>query len=81
MEIGGSVEVTLFPATTKHAASLVNGTETDVSSVYFADKILVTISQGGRLSQWVRSSIPSNCTYTDQNTDPSPSLVSLSNLV
>ena len=47
------VEPSLFPAATKQAAGLVNGVHTDVSSVYFADKILITVSQGGRLSQWV----------------------------
>jgi proteasome assembly chaperone 3 len=53
LEIGGGVEPARFPAPSKQAAGLVNGTQTDVSSVYFADKILITISQGGRLSQWV----------------------------
>jgi proteasome assembly chaperone 3 len=53
LAIGGGVEPGRFPAPTKQAAGLVNGTQTDVSSVYFADKILITISQGGRLSQWV----------------------------
>jgi proteasome assembly chaperone 3 len=48
------VEHTPFPAPTKQAAGLVRGTHTDVSSIYFADKIMITISQGGRLSQWVR---------------------------
>jgi len=52
--IGGGLEPMPFPAATKHAAGLVNGTETDVFSVYFSDKIMITISQGGRLSQWVR---------------------------
>jgi proteasome assembly chaperone 3 len=50
----GGIEPALFPAATKQAAGLVNGVQTDVSSVNFADKILITISQGGRLSQWVR---------------------------
>lgn len=54
VDIGGGVEESRFPAATKHAAGLVNGIETDVSSVYFSDKILITISQEGRLSQWVR---------------------------
>ncbi len=53
VEIDGGVENTPFPAATKHSAGLVNGVETDVSSIYFADKIMITISQGGRLSQWV----------------------------
>jgi hypothetical protein len=49
------VEVAPFPAPSRQAAGLVNGTQTDVSSVYFADKILITVSQSGRLSQWVCS--------------------------
>lgn len=43
-----------YPATTKQAAGLVDGIPTDVTSILFADKIMVTISQGGRLAQWVR---------------------------
>lgn len=46
-----------FPAATKQVAGLVNGTATDVTSIYFADRIILTISQGGRLSQWVRHRI------------------------
>jgi hypothetical protein len=49
------IKETPFPAATKFAAGLVRGVETDVSSVYFVDKILITITQGGRLSQWVCS--------------------------
>jgi hypothetical protein len=55
MDIGDEIENTPFPAPAKHAAGLVNGIHTDVSSVYFADKILITVSQAGRLSQWVCS--------------------------
>jgi proteasome assembly chaperone 3 len=54
---GSDVISTPFPARTKQAAALVNGIKTDVMSVSFADKIIFTISQGGRLSQWVRSSL------------------------
>jgi hypothetical protein len=53
VDLDGGVEAARFPAATKQAVGLVNGTQTDVTSVYFADKILITISQGGRLSQWV----------------------------
>jgi hypothetical protein len=53
VDLDGGVEAARFPAATKQAVGLVNGTHTDVTSVYFADKILITISQGGRLSQWV----------------------------
>jgi proteasome assembly chaperone 3 len=63
IDIGGGIEPSPFPAKTKEVAGLVNGTPTDLTSTYFADKILITISQGGRLAQWVgvfRVS-PNNC--------------------
>ncbi|KAI9743883.1 MAG: hypothetical protein M1818_002617 [Claussenomyces sp. TS43310] len=49
-----AVESASFPAPVKQAAGLVNGIRTDVSSISFADKIMITISQGGRLSQWIQ---------------------------
>lgn len=42
-----------FPAPTKQAAGEVNGVKTDVMSISFADKIMITITQNGRLAQWV----------------------------
>ncbi|KAL2404022.1 hypothetical protein ABEF95_002573 [Exophiala dermatitidis] len=42
-----------FPAPTKQVAGDVNGVKTDVMSMSFADKIMITITQNGRLSQWV----------------------------
>jgi proteasome assembly chaperone 3 len=44
-----------FPAATKQAAGLVNGIQTDVMVMNFSDKIMVTISQAGRLAHWVCS--------------------------
>lgn len=44
---------TPFPARTKQAAGIVSGVRTEVTSVHFTDKILLTISQEGRLAQWV----------------------------
>jgi proteasome assembly chaperone 3 len=35
---------------------VVNGIKTDVTCIQFSDKILVTVSQNGRLGHWVRSS-------------------------
>ncbi|KAE9374140.1 hypothetical protein N431DRAFT_404664 [Stipitochalara longipes BDJ] len=69
--IDGSVEPTRFPAPSKQAAGLVNGTPTDVSSVYFADKILITISQGGRLSQWIQVPLSSASPTTFDTALPS----------
>ncbi|KAH7058855.1 hypothetical protein B0J12DRAFT_651762 [Macrophomina phaseolina] len=42
-----------FPASTRNAAGDVDGIHTDVMVLRFADKIMVTISQGGRLAHWV----------------------------
>ena len=47
-------KVTLpFPAPTKQAAREINGIKTDVMSISFADKIMITVTQNGRLAQWV----------------------------
>ena len=42
-----------FPAKTKQAVGTVGGIQTEATAMSFKDKYLVTISQGGRLSQWV----------------------------
>jgi len=42
-----------FPATTKQAAGKINGVTTDVMCISFSDKIMITITQDGRLAQWV----------------------------
>ncbi|RDA87691.1 hypothetical protein CP532_3796 [Ophiocordyceps camponoti-leonardi (nom. inval.)] len=43
-----------FPVPSRHASGLINGVPTEVISLSFADKILLTISQQGRLSQWIQ---------------------------
>ncbi|KAJ5563982.1 hypothetical protein N7513_000224 [Penicillium frequentans] len=42
-----------FPAPTKQVAGLVDGVKTDVMVMNFSDKIIVTISQEGRLAHWL----------------------------
>lgn len=42
-----------FPAPSKQAFGTVNGVPTEVSRLSFSDKILIAVSQEGRLSQWV----------------------------
>jgi len=42
-----------FPASTKRATSMIDGISTESTVVYFADKIMITLSQDGRLAQWV----------------------------
>ena len=51
-----NVTSTSYPARTKQAAAIIDGLHTDVMSIEFADRIVVTITQEGRLAQWVRSS-------------------------
>ncbi|KAK4191355.1 hypothetical protein QBC35DRAFT_486957 [Podospora australis] len=43
-----------FPAPSKKATGTVNGVSTEVESISFSDKIMITVSQGGRLAQWVQ---------------------------
>jgi hypothetical protein len=47
------VTPTPFPAQTKTASSVINGTETTATLMSFADKILITVTQQGRLAHWV----------------------------
>jgi proteasome assembly chaperone 3 len=42
-----------FPAASKQVAGIVEGVQTDVMVMNFSDKIMLTISQEGRLSHWV----------------------------
>lgn len=42
-----------FPTRTRMASATLHGIDTTVTSVDFADKILVTITQNGRLAHWV----------------------------
>jgi proteasome assembly chaperone 3 len=42
-----------FPAASKQVAGIVEGVLTDVMVMNFSDKIMLTISQEGRLSHWV----------------------------
>ena len=45
-----------YPAATKTATGTISGIPTIVTHTSFSDKIMITISQEGRLSQWVRLS-------------------------
>ncbi|KAF6817328.1 hypothetical protein CSOJ01_02510 [Colletotrichum sojae] len=43
-----------FPARSKQATGTINGVPTEVTFMVFSDKIMVTISQDGKLSQWIQ---------------------------
>lgn len=45
-----------YPVTSKQAEGVVHGIPTEVRTTYFSDKIMVTVSQEGRLAQWVKLS-------------------------
>ncbi|KAI9697998.1 MAG: hypothetical protein M1836_004351 [Candelina mexicana] len=57
-----------FPARTKQVAGAIKGVKTDVMSISFADKIMVTITQGGRLAHWIHVPLDaSNPSYSEQH--------------
>ncbi|KAF7865878.1 hypothetical protein EAF04_006043 [Stromatinia cepivora] len=68
-----------FPARSKTASAKVNGVLTDVSCMYFADRILVTICQGGRLGQWIQIPLTSASPTSFDTAIPLPSSTSTSN--
>lgn len=56
MEAAGAID-SQYPATTKRAAGFIKDVPTDVMVVGFADKLLITVTQAGRLAQWVSLSL------------------------
>jgi proteasome assembly chaperone 3 len=42
-----------YPCRTKRVAGIVGGQLTDVTTMLFSDKIMITITQAGKLAQWV----------------------------
>ncbi|APA15229.1 hypothetical protein SS1G_08846 [Sclerotinia sclerotiorum 1980 UF-70] len=67
-----------FPARSKTASAMISGVPTDVSCMYFADRILVTISQGGRLGQWIQIPLTSASPTSFDTAIPLPSSTSTS---
>ncbi|KAJ8113654.1 hypothetical protein OPT61_g4261 [Boeremia exigua] len=55
-----------FPARSKVASSSINGLDTTVTFMSFADKILITVTQQGRLAHWVH--VPLDISATDAST-------------
>jgi proteasome assembly chaperone 3 len=48
-----TVTPTAYPARTKTSSSSIKGLQTTATTVNFADKILITVTQNGRLAHWV----------------------------
>ncbi|KAL8782550.1 MAG: hypothetical protein Q9213_005275 [Squamulea squamosa] len=62
-----SIPTTPYPATTRQATGYIDGTLTDVMCTSFSDRIMVTITQKGRLAQWIHVPLDvSNPSATDQ---------------
>ena len=56
---------TAYPAETKKAVKQINGILTEVMMVSFSDRIMVSISQEGRLAQWVSHYNDSNLSSSE----------------
>ncbi|KAL4776094.1 hypothetical protein BDW60DRAFT_106717 [Aspergillus nidulans var. acristatus] len=73
-----------FPAATKRVSGNINGIHTDVMTIKFSDKIMITISQKGRLSHWLHVPLENKNPGTEgQHRIPDPAndgLLPLSNL-
>jgi proteasome assembly chaperone 3 len=47
------VTETPYPARTNTSTTTIKGADTTATCVYFSDKILITVTQNGRLGHWV----------------------------
>ncbi|KAL8905335.1 MAG: hypothetical protein Q9171_006709 [Xanthocarpia ochracea] len=62
-----NIPTTSYPAITRQAAGYIDGILTDVMYSSFSDKIMVTITQRGRLAQWINVPLDvSSPSATDQ---------------
>ncbi|PSN70751.1 hypothetical protein BS50DRAFT_570256 [Corynespora cassiicola Philippines] len=59
-----------FPAKTLSTTERIKGKETSATTMYFADKIMITISQDGRLAHWVH--VPLDVSATDDSITSNP---------
>ena len=52
---GSKISKAAFPVKSKNAAATVDGVRTEIVGMHFADKLLVTVAQEGRIGHWVFS--------------------------
>ncbi|KAK0512803.1 hypothetical protein JMJ35_004820 [Cladonia borealis] len=73
-----------YPAITKQSAGIIDGVLTDVTSTTFSDKIMVTVTQYGRLAQWIHVPLDSpNPSFAEQyipSSDEDGSLLPIAHL-
>ncbi|CAO2648347.1 Nn.00g076140.m01.CDS01 [Neocucurbitaria sp. VM-36] len=67
-----SVTAAPYPARTKTASSTIKDIRTTATIVNFADKILITVTQHGRLAHWVH--VPLDIAATDASMSYNPYL-------
>ncbi|OTA91780.1 hypothetical protein M434DRAFT_396964 [Hypoxylon sp. CO27-5] len=69
-----------FPARSKVATGSIDGVPTEASVLHFSDKILITLSQEGRLSQWIQVPLSAPLSATVDMALSNPSLLPMSHL-
>lgn len=69
-----------FPAPSRQATGLIGGVETEAACVLFEDKIMVTLSQGGRLAQWIQVPLSAPSPAAADMALPNNSLLPLTHL-
>lgn len=69
MDVSSQVVEQPFPAQSKSTIGPIDDIPTEASVLYFSDKILVTLSQEGRLSQWVTLHIITKLKSLEQKKD------------
>ncbi|KAH4178321.1 hypothetical protein HBH43_043320 [Parastagonospora nodorum] len=84
-----AVSHTSYPARTKTSSATIKGLRTVATAVNFADKILITVTQDGRLAHWVHvpldiaateASMTSNAYLDREEDDPSSDLLPMHHL-
>ncbi|KAK4981480.1 hypothetical protein LTR28_003096, partial [Elasticomyces elasticus] len=61
-----------FPAPTKTASATIAQTPTTASTLHFSDKILITISQHGKLNHWLHVPLLSSSPLDPSSTQQQP---------
>ncbi|CAI9631721.1 hypothetical protein GT037_002966 [Alternaria burnsii] len=67
-----TVTPTPYPARTSTSTSIIKSIKTTATTVNFADKILITVTQNGRLAHWVH--VPLDISATDASMTSNASL-------
>ncbi|KAI0157289.1 hypothetical protein GGR57DRAFT_500908 [Xylariaceae sp. FL1272] len=69
-----------FPAASKDATGEIDGISTKAEALFFADKILLTLCQEGRLSQWIQVPLSAPSPASVDMALASPTLLPMSHL-